>query len=329
VTNSASEQSFYDRVAARAIIETRHPLALFAVCSLCGKRTDSLRLHRMDPAPRHNRGCPLEIRPVETTGHQLPPHDYTHPDWQGNGVTKFWTEASLRAYAASSPVEPSPLRTADDIAATAAEVAPLPSIGDECPVCAYGRIGQSQGNFRCGNCGWLGPTIPSPEKASGEHASNELDAARYRIVRVSKLTGDVLAHELDAACDALIAGRSVVKASEPPDNASLKCIRQSNDPYADYFPVWIHQDTLLGQLKDVWKGNARTVSPVVLKALASLQLIEPSQQYVWAVTDLGRQIVGTVPEGRAPVCLCYNGPTNRNPGCPIHGSSENGEQKHG
>lgn len=37
------------------------------------------------------------------------------------------------------------------------------------------------------------------------------DAARYRIVRVSKLTGDVLAHELDAACDALIATRGAVE----------------------------------------------------------------------------------------------------------------------
>jgi Restriction alleviation protein Lar len=36
------------------------------------------------------------VEPVEP---QLPPHDYTHPDWLGNGVTKFWTEASLRAYA--------------------------------------------------------------------------------------------------------------------------------------------------------------------------------------------------------------------------------------
>ena len=49
------------------------------------------------------------MQPVETTEHQLPPHDYTHPDWQGNGVTKFWTEDSLRAYAAvpaRSSVEP-------------------------------------------------------------------------------------------------------------------------------------------------------------------------------------------------------------------------------
>jgi hypothetical protein len=47
-----------------------------------------------------------------------------------------------------------------------AKVVPLPSIGDPCPVCASGRIGQSQGNFRCGNCGWLGPSVPSPEKAT-------------------------------------------------------------------------------------------------------------------------------------------------------------------
>lgn len=69
---TSKERSFYDRVAERAIIETRHPLALFAVCSLCAKRTDSLSLHRMDPESQHNNGCPLEIRPVETTA----PLDY-------------------------------------------------------------------------------------------------------------------------------------------------------------------------------------------------------------------------------------------------------------
>lgn len=53
----------------------------------------------------------------ETTERQLPPHDYTHPDWQGNGVTKFWTEDSLRAYSAvssSSPLEPSPTQHATE-----------------------------------------------------------------------------------------------------------------------------------------------------------------------------------------------------------------------
>lgn len=33
-----------------------------------------------------------------------------------------------------------------------------PSIGDPCPVCT-GKIGQSGFNYRCGNCGWLGPRV--------------------------------------------------------------------------------------------------------------------------------------------------------------------------
>jgi hypothetical protein len=33
-----------------------------------------------------------------------------------------------------------------------------PSVGDPCPVCV-GRIGQSGYNYRCGNCGWLGPCV--------------------------------------------------------------------------------------------------------------------------------------------------------------------------
>lgn len=42
------------------------------------------------------------------------------------------------------------------------------------------------------------------------------DAARYRVVRVSNLFGvSVLAHELDAACDALIAKRSAQETSVP------------------------------------------------------------------------------------------------------------------
>jgi len=41
-----------------------------------------------------------------------------------------------------------------------------------------------------------------------------IDAARYRIVRVSRLTGDVLAHQLDEACDALLRSRNAPKASE-------------------------------------------------------------------------------------------------------------------
>lgn len=60
-----------------------------------------------------NCNCPRGGSRVETSERQLPPHDYTHPDWQGNGVTKFWTEDSLRAYSAvssSSPEEPPPER---------------------------------------------------------------------------------------------------------------------------------------------------------------------------------------------------------------------------
>lgn len=34
-----------------------------------------------------------------------------------------------------------------------------PTIGDPCPVCASGRISHSQYNYRCGNCGWLGPRV--------------------------------------------------------------------------------------------------------------------------------------------------------------------------
>jgi hypothetical protein len=37
--------------------------------------------------------------------------------------------------------------------------------GDQCPICATGRIGQSQYNLRCANCGWLGPQfLPKPPK---------------------------------------------------------------------------------------------------------------------------------------------------------------------
>lgn len=33
------------------------------------------------------------------------------------------------------------------------------ALGDPCPCCASGRIGQSGYNFRCANCGWLGPRL--------------------------------------------------------------------------------------------------------------------------------------------------------------------------
>lgn len=42
-----------------------------------------------------------------------------------------------------------------------AEAAPPPEsrIGDPCPVCASGRIGQQGYYIRCANCGWLGPRV--------------------------------------------------------------------------------------------------------------------------------------------------------------------------
>lgn len=48
-----------DRVAEQAIKMDRLPLALIATCALCGERTESFSLHRMDPAPRHAKGCVL------------------------------------------------------------------------------------------------------------------------------------------------------------------------------------------------------------------------------------------------------------------------------
>lgn len=67
-----SSKSFYDRVSERAVEINRYPLALFAVCRLCSKRTDSLSLHRMDPAPRHAKDCPLAERPSDETCEQQP-----------------------------------------------------------------------------------------------------------------------------------------------------------------------------------------------------------------------------------------------------------------
>ena len=40
-----------------------------------------------------------------------------------------------------------------------ADRVPPPAAGDPCPVCATGRIGQSGYNYRCANCGWLGPRV--------------------------------------------------------------------------------------------------------------------------------------------------------------------------
>jgi hypothetical protein len=54
-----TEKDVLDAVRERAVKLTRYPLALFAVCSLCEKRTDSFSLRRMDPEPQHERDCPL------------------------------------------------------------------------------------------------------------------------------------------------------------------------------------------------------------------------------------------------------------------------------
>lgn len=51
--------TFRESVRERAVTFTRYPLALFAICSLCGKRTDSMSIRRMDPEPQHEKDCPL------------------------------------------------------------------------------------------------------------------------------------------------------------------------------------------------------------------------------------------------------------------------------
>lgn len=56
---TAGTEDFVAEVRKRAVEITRYPLALFAVCKLCGKRTDSFSLHRMDPEPWHEKDCPL------------------------------------------------------------------------------------------------------------------------------------------------------------------------------------------------------------------------------------------------------------------------------
>jgi hypothetical protein len=48
-----------ERVYEQAIKFDRLPLALIAVCALCGERTESFSLHRMDPPVRHKPGCVL------------------------------------------------------------------------------------------------------------------------------------------------------------------------------------------------------------------------------------------------------------------------------
>lgn len=57
----------------------------------------------------------------------------------------------------------------------------------------------------------------SAVETSSQLSEDARDAARYRVVRVSSITGAVLAHELDAACDVIIATRNAVKAGEQRD----------------------------------------------------------------------------------------------------------------
>lgn len=42
------------------------------------------------------------------------------------------------------------------------------ALGDPCPVCATGRLGQSGYNYRCANCGWLGPRVEWAPNAQGK-----------------------------------------------------------------------------------------------------------------------------------------------------------------
>jgi hypothetical protein len=43
----------------RAVRYTRNPLALTALCNLCGETTESMNLNRMEPPVRHVKDCPL------------------------------------------------------------------------------------------------------------------------------------------------------------------------------------------------------------------------------------------------------------------------------
>lgn len=49
-------------------------------------------------------------------------------------------------------------------------------IGDPCPTCATGRIGQSQYNLRCANCGWLGPRIETLSRPVMNPPADEAEA---------------------------------------------------------------------------------------------------------------------------------------------------------
>ncbi len=54
--------------------------------------------------------------------------------------------------------------------AQATQPSAAPTLGDPCHVCKWARIEQSGYNFRCANCGWLGPRVPwAPSTSSEEH----------------------------------------------------------------------------------------------------------------------------------------------------------------
>jgi hypothetical protein len=63
-------------------------------------------------------------------------------------------------------------------------------IGDPCPTCASGRIGQSGHNYRCANCGWLGPHIDSNATERGGPSSEGTARADVRGERATGETGD-------------------------------------------------------------------------------------------------------------------------------------------
>lgn len=78
----------------------------------------------------------------------------------------------------------------------------------------------------------------------------------------------------------------------------VRYVPQSEPPLYARLPGTVRpgdEIKLFNRLKDVWKGNAKLLSYDALNELQGLKLIEPSEQYVWAVSDLGRQIVGTIP----------------------------------
>lgn len=73
------------------------------------------------------------------------------------------TSAAAKAVGAQEAGRFTPTYTADNVDSKGvAAVGRSYALGDPCPVCASGRIGQSGYNFRCANCGWLGPRMREP-----------------------------------------------------------------------------------------------------------------------------------------------------------------------